>query len=243
MINKNPGTALYYVIKEKLLELIKNETYPVGSQLPTESELCQMFDVSRTTIRLALQQLEIDGKIHRVQGKGTFVSKPKINEALSQSIKSFSEQMKDAGLVSYSKVLTLDVIPAYFSLAQALEIKEDDPVIKLVRLRYGGTEPLQHSTSFIPWKIAPSLIQEDCSGSLFQLLRTKFEVDIYRSMESIEPILTNQTMSELLNIPVGSPSFLLESITYSTKQSPIELSSSIVRGDRSKFVMERYYEK
>ncbi|WP_425590307.1 GntR family transcriptional regulator [Fictibacillus sp. B-59209] len=109
-------------------------------------------------------------------------------------------------------------------------------------MRYGGTEPLQHSTSFIPWKIAPSLIQEDCSGSLFQLLRTKFEVDIYRSMESIEPILTNQTMSELLNIPVGSPSFLLESITYSTKQSPIELSSSIVRGDRSKFVMESIME-
>ncbi|WP_429877838.1 UTRA domain-containing protein [Fictibacillus sp. NRS-1165] len=47
--------------------------------------------------------------------------------------------------------------------------------------------------------------------------------------------------SELLNIPTGSPAFLLESVTFSTKQFPIELSSSIVRGDRSKFVMERYY--
>lgn len=149
MINRSPGTALYYLIKEKLLELIKNETYQIGSQLPTESELCRMFDVSRTTIRLALQQLEIDGKIHRVQGKGTFVSKPKINEALSQNMKSFSEQMKDAGLVSFSKVLAFEVIPAYYSLAQTLEIEEEDPVIKLVRLRHGGSEPLQHSTSFI----------------------------------------------------------------------------------------------
>ncbi|SDM71267.1 GntR family transcriptional regulator [Fictibacillus solisalsi] len=241
MINRSPGTALYYLIKEKLLELIKNETYQIGSQLPTESELCRMFDVSRTTIRLALQQLELDGKIHRVQGKGTFVSKPKINEALSQSMKSFSEQMKDAGLVSFSKVLAFEVIPAYYSLAQALEIDEEDPVIKLVRLRHGGTEPLQHSTSFIPWKVAPGLKREDCSGSLFQLLRGKFEIEIHRSVESIEPILTNEAMSELLNIPAGSPSFLLESITYSAKELPIEFSSSVVRGDRSKFVMERYY--
>ena len=135
MFNK-PGTALYYSVKEEILESIKSGTYPVGSQLPTEAELCKLFDVSRTTIRLALQQLELEGRINKVQGKGTFVSKPKIRESLTQNIRSFSEQMRDAGLSSYSKIIGMDVIPATAILAHSLEIEEGDPIIQLVRLRF-----------------------------------------------------------------------------------------------------------
>lgn len=241
MIRTKPGTVLYFELKEKIKVMISSGIYPVGSQLPTELELCNKFEVSRTTVRLALQQLELEGIIQKFQGKGTFVSQPKINEVLTPKITSFSEQMKDAGLSSYSKVLAKEIIPAYPSLALSLEINKDDPVIKLVRLRFGGTEPFQHSTSYVPWKVAPTLIQDDCSGSLFELLQVKYQITIWKSVETIEPILSNQLVSEMLNIPAGSPAFLLESSTYSSDHVPIEYSSTIVRGDRSKFVLERYY--
>lgn len=62
-------TALYSVIKFKIIELIKSGKYQANDQLPTESEFCEQYDVSRTTVRLALQQLELEGYIKRIQGK------------------------------------------------------------------------------------------------------------------------------------------------------------------------------
>ncbi|WP_085522763.1 GntR family transcriptional regulator [Tuberibacillus sp. Marseille-P3662] len=243
MLSNKPGTALYYLVKEQILELIRNGTYEVGSQLPTESDLCTFFDVSRTTIRLALQQLELEGQIHKIQGKGTFVSEVKINEQITQNIKSFSEQMKDAGLNPYSKVLNLDVTPATILLENSLNIQQDDPVIKLERLRYAGDKPYQHSTSFIPWKIAPGLLNEDCSHSLFELLQSKFNIRILKSIESIEPILPDKTICDMLNIPEKTASFLLKSHTYSTNNIPVEYSVTIVRGDSAKFLTERHFKE
>lgn len=127
-------TALYSVIKFKIIELIKSGKYQANDQLPTESEFCEQYDVSRTTVRLALQQLELEGYIKRIQGKGTFVSAAKIQTPIPHKITSFAEQMR--GLRSESKVLELVVIPADHSIAELLKMKENEPVNKLVRVRY-----------------------------------------------------------------------------------------------------------
>ncbi|TVY08132.1 GntR family transcriptional regulator [Paenibacillus cremeus] len=240
MMEAKQGTSLYFIVKEKLHELIKAGKYKIGDQLPTESELCQEYDVSRTTIRLALQQLELEGHIQRIQGKGTFVSKPKIRESLTPNIRTFVEQMKDLGIASTSKVLELGVIPADYSLAEMLHVEEKDPLIKLVRIRYADNEPLQYATSYLPWRVAPGLITDDCTGSLFDLLRSKYKVDIYRTVESIEPILIEPLVSGHLEVPAGSPAFALESLTYNNQDQPVEYSYGIVRGDRFKFTMERF---
>ncbi|RXZ78369.1 GntR family transcriptional regulator [Paenibacillaceae bacterium] len=240
MMEEKQGAALYFRVKENLLALIKSGVYTLGDKLPTESELCQEYEVSRTTIRQALQQLEIEGYIQRVQGKGTFVSKPKIREPITRNIRTFVEQMKDLGLSAHSKVLELIVIPADNTLAETLHIEEKDPVIKLIRLRYAEDEPLQYVTSYLPWRVAPGLVNEDCSGSLFDLLKSKYDVKIYRSVEAIEPILIEESISYLLEVPAGSPAFSLKSLTYNSEEQPIEYSYGIVRGDRFKFTMERY---
>jgi GntR family transcriptional regulator len=240
MKNKT-GTALYYSIKEKINERIDQGFYPVGGQLPSETALCLEFEVSRTTIRLALQQLEQEGRIYKVQGKGTFVAQPKIQETLTLTIKSFSDQMKSMGLQSHSKVLSIETIPATIFLANSLDIQLNDPVFKLVRLRFADQKPYQYSTSFVPWKVAPDLNHDDCSSSLFELLITKYRVKFLKSIESIEPVIPALPISKLLGIPKNTPSFQSESLTYSTEMVPIEYSSTIVRGDFAKFVTERYY--
>jgi GntR family transcriptional regulator len=243
MTEGKQGVALYYVIKEKLLEKIKSGGMRVGDQLPTENELTQQFQVSRTTIRLAMQQLELEGYVRKVQGKGTFVSKPKLKESLTPSIKSFQEQMNGLGVKSHAKVLEQGVVPADMTLAEKLKIELKDPVVKLVRLRYADSEPLQYSTSFIPWKLAPGLTEDDCTGSLFELLRTKYHIALQRSIESIEPILQSKHTAGLLEVKPGSPAFLLESITFAEDDRPIEYSSAVVRGDLTKFTLERFFNK
>lgn len=241
MKNKQ-GTALYYSIKEKILERIHQQIYPVGGKLPSESALCSEFEVSRTTIRLALQQLEHEGKIYKIQGKGTFVSQPKIQEAITQNIHTFSEQMKKNGLRSHSKVLSLETIPATLFLASILNIEPNEPVYKLVRLRYAEDNPYQHSTSYVPRKVAPGLANDDCTGSLFNLLKAKYHLNILKSIESIEPVIPSSSISELLGLKDNTASFKSESITHSTEHIPIEYSSTIVRGDFAKYVTERYYQ-
>jgi len=243
MLEGKQGTSLYFIVKEKLLALIKAGAYKIGDQLPTELELCQEYDVSRTTIRLALQQLEFEGFIQKVQGKGTFVSKPRIRETITRNIRTFVEQMKDLGFSYQSKVLELMLIPADYSLAETLHIEENDPVVKLVRVRNADAEPLQYVTSYLPWRVAPGLVNDDISGSLFDLLRTKYQVNICRSVESIEPVLITEAISPYLDVPAGSPAFSVESLTYSDEGHPIEFSCGIVRGDRFKFTMERFETK
>ncbi|MEC1355174.1 GntR family transcriptional regulator [Bacillus sonorensis] len=239
MTEEKRNVALYSVIKFKIIELIKSGKYKANDQLPTESEFCEQYHVSRTTVRLALQQLELEGYIKRIQGKGTFVSAAKIQAPIPHKITSFAEQMK--GLRSESKVLELVVIPADQSIAELLQINENDPVNKLVRIRYAEDEPLQYHTSYIPWKIAPALVQEECTGSLFALLRSKYNIRIERGTEWIEPILTDETISKHLLINVGAPVFLSESITYDDQGAVVEYAQIITRGDRTKFIVEQQY--
>ncbi|MCR2821509.1 GntR family transcriptional regulator [Lederbergia panacisoli] len=235
--------ALYNVVKNKILDQIKAGKYEVGDKLPTEMELCEEYSVSRTTVRIALQQLALEGRIHRIQGKGTFVSKPKIQTSLSTAEKGFASQLIEQGYRPSTEILDLRVIPADQTLAINLQINENDPVTRLTRIRYANDEPLFYSISFIPWQFAPGLVndEEGCKSSLFQLLQEKYKVGIHKTIETIEPILASETISEYLGIPEGSPVFSLETTTYNDDMKPIEFSDSVFRGDRSKFTIERFY--
>lgn len=240
-MTNHDSNALYSQIKTKIEQQIKSGEYKTGDALPSEFQLCKDYDVSRTTIRLALQQLELEGRIYKIQGKGTFVAKPKIKQSLSTSSKGFADQMIDQGLKPRSLVLSLKVIPADGLLAEYLQIHESDPVNQLIRVRFADHEPLQYETSYIPWKFAHGLVDDDCQGSLFQLLRTKYNVQIDRTVESIEPILVSEQISQHLKIPPGAPVFSIETITYSLDNTPVEYSNAVFRGDRSKFTVERNY--
>lgn len=240
-MEERSGTILYSLVKQKIIQLIHDRKYKAGDQLPTESELCDMFQVSRTTIRLALQQLVLEGRIEKVQGRGTFVSKPKIKQSLSSPLKSFREQMIEQGLIPHSKVLELLVIPATEHLAGVLNVHVNDPINKIVRIRYAENEPLQFETSFIPWNHAPGITIQECEGSLFQLLREKYNINIYRTEENVEPILIDEAISIHLQVPEGAPAFYVETMTYNDQNNPIEFSYATFRGDRSKFLVERIY--
>ncbi|ADU31052.1 GntR family transcriptional regulator [Evansella cellulosilytica] len=235
--------SLHHKLKKQIIQNIQNGTYKSEDKLPTEMQLCNEYNVSRTTVRIALQQLVAEGRIYKIQGKGTFVSSSKIHQSLTTAKKGFTKQMIEQGYEPSTKVLVLDVIPADETVAGPLQIKENDPVTKLVRIRYANEDPLQYEIAYIPWGVAPGLSHDkkECENSLFQLLEKKYDVKIERTVEAIEPILSNKEISNYLNIKEGSPIFSLETTTYNTKQQVIEYSKAYFRGDRSKFVIERLY--
>lgn len=125
---------LYHQLKEIMKEKIEAGEWVPGDKIPSENELRTQFDVSRNTAQKAIEDLVQDGRLRRIQGKGTFVSKPKFEQSLS-GFYSFSRVMKNKGMNPQDEILSINEKLAKPSVAKKLQIDEDDPVIELRRLR------------------------------------------------------------------------------------------------------------
>ncbi|UOY91008.1 GntR family transcriptional regulator [Ectobacillus sp. JY-23] len=235
------GKALHSKVKDAIIHLIKKGEYAPHTQLPTEAEFCDTFNVSRTTVRTALQQLTVEGYVYRVQGRGTFVSENKIKQTLTATSGDFNQQVSLQGRSPSIHVLSLEVIPADSVLEKHLYIKEGDPVNKLERVRYADGTPLQYEIAYLPWHKTPGLNQAECEKSLYKLLDTQFGLKIKRTVEHMELFMADEDIAEKLDIPVDAPCFYIETFAYLEDESIIEYSKTFFRGDKANFVIERTY--
>lgn len=128
----------YYRLKRHLLEI--TETLPPGTPVPPERTLAAEFDTSRTTVRQALQELVVEGRLERIQGKGTFVAKPKVSQALQ--LTSYTEDMRAQGLEPASQLLDIGYVTADDRLAGLLDIATGGRVLRIERLRLASGEPM-----------------------------------------------------------------------------------------------------
>lgn len=227
----------------QLLEIIKHNieegVWLPGDQIPSEMELCDTFGVSRTVVRQALRELESENLIIKRKGKGTFVAKPKISEGLVQKLTGFYHDMLERGLVPKTKVLYQEIVPANKKIAEYLNVSEGTEVVEIERLRYIHDEPIQLVTTFIPLNMAPKLANTELSNrSLYEYLKTEYDVMIYRGKRYIEAVLANQQEADLLEIKKDDPLIMLDSISYSKTGQVIEYYHALHRGDRSRFEVE-----
>ncbi|MGM0837575.1 MAG: GntR family transcriptional regulator [Bacillota bacterium] len=233
--------ALHIQVKEMILKLIQSGEYMPDTKLPTEAEFCEKFGVSRTTVRTSLQQLALEGYVYKQQGSGTFVAGKKVKQKLTSTVENFSEQVAMQGKNPSIKVVSLDVVQADSSLEEIFELEKGDPVNKLVRIREVNEEPLQYEVAYLPWRKTPGLNVKACENSLYSLLQKEYNAHIKKTVEYLEIVAASKEMHEMLNIPVGSPCFSLETYAYLEDDSVIEYSKTIFRGDMANFVIERNY--
>jgi GntR family transcriptional regulator len=238
-IQKDSPLPLYYQLKELLRQEIESGHWQPGQRIPSEAELCQAFDISRTVVRQALRELEYQGLLYREQGKGTFVAQPKISESLMQDLSGFYEDMVAKGLTPVTKVLRQEVQPADKKIAKYLQIEPGDQVIVIERLRSVGSEPINLVTTYVPYDICPDLIDEDLSTqSLYALLEKKHGLELSHGRRTIEAVAANQYEAQLLGVEEGAPLVLLDSVSYLKDGRPIEYFHAVHRGDRSRFEVE-----
>lgn len=223
----------YWGLKRHLLDLLGS--LPPGSPIPTERSLATEFDVSRTTVRQALAELTVEGRLLRVQGKGTFAAEPKVAQRLQLS--SYTEDMIAQGREPSSKLLDVSEIPAEAELARLLRIRAGAKVLRLHRLRLADNEPMAMETTHLPLGRFRGLRRYVTSGgSLYQILRERFDVDMGHAEETIETALAGPHEAELLGADVGMPMLLLSRHSFDTEERPVEWVRSVYRGDRYKFV-------
>ncbi|WHH58515.1 GntR family transcriptional regulator [Petroclostridium sp. X23] len=239
LIDKNTPIPMYYQLKEIILDEIKTEKLQPGDSIPTEKELSDIFDISRSTIRQAISDLVKEGYLYRIKSKGTFVSKPKINQDFIWKLETFSEQMKKLGLVPSTKVLELAVIEAEEEIASVLQLPINDKVIKLVRLRFANDEPIVIVETYLPYNSCLSILQYDMEKkSLYEVLSLDTRSKIYKVLRTVEAVVAGQYESKLLQIKRGYPIQLFTTIGYNREEKPIEYSIARYRGDRNKFKVE-----
>lgn len=223
----------YYVLKRALLEL--TEQLPAGSPVPPERTLAITFDTSRTTVRQALQELVIEGRLSRIQGKGTFVAHPKLAMALEMT--GFTESMRAQGLEPKSRVLDIGFVTADEELADRLDIKVGARVVRIERLRMANDEPMAIETTHLSAKRFPGLRKNfERSLSLYTALEEEYGVRLGEAVETIETAPCPPREAELLGTDVGLPLLVLSRHSKDEAGQPIEYVKSMYRGDRYKFV-------
>lgn len=230
----------YYV---QLINIIKTKiaakVWEPGNRIPGEPNLCDEYGVSRTVVRQALLNLELNGYIVRRKGKGTFVAETKINESLVQKLTGFYQDMVEKGLKPVTKVLKMEAIPANEKVAKNLEIEPGSKVIEIVRLRFIDTTPIHLVTSYVPYNLVPRLADVDLTDrSFYEYLESECGLFIVRGRRFIEAVVANEAEAKLLEVERGAPLVMLESIAYLEDGTPVEYYHAIHRGDRTRFEVE-----
>ncbi|MGY6657835.1 GntR family transcriptional regulator [Amycolatopsis sp. TRM77291] len=223
----------YWALKQHLLDLL--DALPPGSPIPTERALAGEFTVSRTTVRQALADLTAEGRLHRVQGKGTFAAEPKLAQRLQLS--SYTEDMRKQGLKPSSKLLEIDELPVEADLAKLLGIRVGAKILRLRRLRLADSQPMALETTHLPLGRFRGLRKHvSAGGSLYAVLREHYGIELERAEETIETALAGPHEAEMLGADVGMPMLLLSRHSFATDGKPVEFARAIYRGDRYKFV-------
>ncbi|MCB9450493.1 MAG: GntR family transcriptional regulator [Anaerolineaceae bacterium] len=218
------------------LENIISTSLQPGDQLPGEPRLCDLFGVSRTVIRQALDQLLRDGLIVRIMGKGTFVAEPKINEALIGRLTGFHENMVEQGYTPVSRVLQQKIIPASTKVARNLNLAVNTAVIAIERLRFVKGIPIQLVTSYLPYALCEPVLQADFTQqSLYGYLREICHLRIASGKRMIEAVLATEEEAALLAISPGAPLILIDSVSFLENGTALEYFHAVHRSDRARF--------
>lgn len=231
MLDKRHPLPMYYQLKELIREKIAAGEWQPGDLIPSERELSERYSISRMTVRQALTELANDGLLHRDQGRGTFVARPKIRERLSR-LTSFTEDMRARGKQASAQVLRLEMVPAGAKVADALQIEFAQPVALIKRLRLADAEPVGIECCHLSFEGCETVLQEDLSGSLYELLGKRFGLVPIWAQEELEAGVCGPREAQTLGMQRGEPVLLIRRWTFDQDQRPIEYVESVYRGDK-----------
>ena len=217
-IDKESKIPLYIQLMNIIIYKIEHFMHE-DDQLDSERDICQKYDVSRTTVRQALDELEKKKYIYKVQGKGNFIA-PKIVAQDLIKVSSFTDEMNKLGKKPASKLLAFE---------------KDSLVFKIIRLRLADDIPHIYEISYLPYDRFEGLTRELLGENpMYEVLKNNFKIKISSAEEILESILINKLEGIYLSIPQGNPALKIERITYDN-DTVIEYTISIARADKFKY--------
>ncbi len=231
-LQSDSSSPLYRQLMQRLAEDIEQGMYPVGSRIPPEHELEKLYKVSRVTVRRALAELTAEGLLDRKQGKGTFVSTPRISQDL-KSIHSFHDACKQNGFQGGTIVIHVKEMEAEATDIQELNLKAGDRIIETFRVRTADGVPVVLEKNHFSMAYA-YLENESLDGSLYNILR-EYGIEPKQASHDISMAFATENQAKLLGIEPGAPLMRLHEVVYDQKGRPLHNSLQLIRGDRFVF--------
>jgi len=231
MSNPTAHEPKYIRLMAQLRQLIAGMQQNGENCLPSERELCEKYGVSRVTVRRALSELEQNGSISRVHGKGAFISTGKLQQPLLH-LTSFTEDMQRRRLSSSSKILAMETVSALPDVAAKLRIREGDPVVLLKRLRNAGGRPIALETCYLNHQLG-SMLREHMvdNASLYALLRSVCGVELAMAEQSIEVGILQPWEQALFGDDAPAFALYMTRQTFDSNDQVVECVESKYRGD------------
>lgn len=240
---QNDIKPLYEKVYDHLNDLIVNGELKPGDKLLSEKELENMFDVSKITVRRAIQELVYENKVVRIAGKGSFVLKPKIEP--QPALSSFSENMIAQGYDPSCRDSRVSLIVPHAKICGYLQIGKHEKVLNIYRLMLANGMPISIQDTYLPAYIYnknPQYFTAEIMNkiSLYKILEMEFGITLFKAEEWVEASKATQEEADLLGIEPDDSILIVERITYTTEGDPIEYGKLIFPANRYRYKVELF---
>lgn len=231
MANMPKYIEIYRMIKAD----IQNGVYQINDFLPNEGDLEKKYDVSRTTVRNAIDMLKNEGIVDVMQGRGTQVSRKQTTQAYNK-VTSFTETLKKQGFEVTNKNMSIQIIDADDQLSDELEISPGDKVAMVQRLQLADDEPIAIMTNYMPYRFVPEIEKyEGTFIALYQFIEKTYNISVENTQDKITASNSTFLEAQTLNIKPGEALINVRRICYS-KGIPVSVDFLNIIG--SKYTVE-----
>ncbi|MGM9537252.1 MAG: GntR family transcriptional regulator [Candidatus Onthomonas sp.] len=213
---------------------IRRQDLAPHGKLPGEREMCEMWDLNRTTLRNAIKRLIEEGKLYSLKGSGTYVARPKLERNL-QDAKSTTESVRGAGHMLRSRVLDVQVIEANKYISRKLQVPLGHKIFYLRRLRIMDNAPYMIDNNYIDLECCPGIEEYDFNDeSLYRVLSYQGAYPT-KGQESVGITYATEDEAKYLQVEEGGYLFFLTGVTCNPEGRPIEFFKSVARADKVRF--------
>ena len=231
-LSRKLGTPLHHQISAVIKDGIATGRYQPGERLPTEDGLCNLFSVSRITVRRAMQSLEEQGLIERRQGDGTFVAESASVVSLQTPLTGFLQQVAESRAKTTARVLEFAWVQAPPPVCSGLQLAPGSSVLRVVRLRLRGGQPYIHSTVYLPEDIGRQFTREDFQRHALSELLTRAGHPYGRIEAASGAALADPVLAQHLQVSVGAALVDVHRVAFDASERPVEYQSVLGAPDR-----------
>ncbi|MGI6124874.1 MAG: GntR family transcriptional regulator [Acetivibrionales bacterium] len=235
------NVPLYAQLASYIKIQIQAGVLKAGDKMITENSICTALNISRTTVRQAMNRLVEEGLLNRYRGKGSYIADQKLKRNINYMY-NFSENIRDAGAVPTSIVLQHKLVDVDENTAELLQLpRGQSKAFLLKRLRCANSEPIILETTYIPSYLCPDIEKLDFSTiSLYNTLSNNYSLNLYHAVETIEAIIIDSTDAKHLKCKPKGPGYRIERISYLDSGYVFEFTTSLTRADKCVFRLDLY---
>jgi GntR family transcriptional regulator len=225
----------YFQIRRDIIAMVQRGELAPGSPVPSENEIIEKYNVSNTTARKALHELEKEGWVTRIKGKGTFVKNYTVVRAINR-IFGFTKNMIEAGRKPATKLTGFHLRKGdHTQIVNGREFTMRGPYCEIERVRYADGIPMMSETRYISLQFCPEIHRRNLEHSLYQIFEKDYGIVLTEINQMVSAVIIEGGALEVFQLEKPSPAFRVEGVSFCGKDMIVEMEDSVYRGDMYRF--------